>query len=161
MSQVGGEWRVVRDETRALEETHQIAIFDGFCNDCGNCDVFCPEDGGPNLSKPRFFPSEAAWRRATIDGYHVTRASGTPVTLARRDGREYRAEVTASGILFDGPGFSVVVQDPARGILHGRAEPGAEVDLLWLDTMTGLNDAVLSGTAFNWISQLESENATP
>jgi putative selenate reductase len=27
------------------------------CNDCGNCDVFCPEDGGPQRLKPRFFAS--------------------------------------------------------------------------------------------------------
>jgi len=27
----------------------QIGNFADFCNDCGNCDVFCPEDGGPYL----------------------------------------------------------------------------------------------------------------
>ncbi len=32
----------------------QIAILADACNDCGNCDVFCPESGGPNLTKPRF-----------------------------------------------------------------------------------------------------------
>ena len=43
-------------------ERHQIANFQDFCNDCGNCDTFCPEDGGPYLEKPRFFGSLAAWR---------------------------------------------------------------------------------------------------
>jgi putative selenate reductase len=28
---------------------HQIANYADFCNDCGNCDVFCPEDGGPYI----------------------------------------------------------------------------------------------------------------
>jgi putative selenate reductase len=36
-------------------EPHQIASFADFCNDCGNCDVFCPEDGGPQVLKPRIF----------------------------------------------------------------------------------------------------------
>lgn len=34
-------------------EPHQIGIHDEACNDCGNCDTFCPEDGGPNLYKLR------------------------------------------------------------------------------------------------------------
>ena len=43
----GGGWREVdRRLYRALKPT-QIAIFADACNECGNCDVFCPEDGGP------------------------------------------------------------------------------------------------------------------
>jgi putative selenate reductase len=30
-------------------------ILADFCNDCGNCDTFCPEHEGPYLQKPRFF----------------------------------------------------------------------------------------------------------
>jgi len=44
-----------------LKEAHQIAHFADFCNDCGNCDVFCPEDGGPYLRKPRLFVDRARW----------------------------------------------------------------------------------------------------
>lgn len=32
----------------------QIAILADACNDCGNCAIFCPEHGAPNLDKPRF-----------------------------------------------------------------------------------------------------------
>ena len=46
-----------------VHERHQIATFQDFCNDCGNCDTFCPEDGGPYLEKPRFFGSLEAFRR--------------------------------------------------------------------------------------------------
>jgi len=46
----------------------QIACYADFCNECGNCDTFCPEYGGPYIKKPTLF---AAWshgsarRRAT------------------------------------------------------------------------------------------------
>ena len=33
-------------------KAHQLANYADACNDCGNCDVFCPEDGGP-YSKSR------------------------------------------------------------------------------------------------------------
>ncbi len=42
-------------------EPRQFINFADFCNDCGNCDVFCPEDGGPYLLKPRVFVDRARW----------------------------------------------------------------------------------------------------
>jgi putative selenate reductase len=46
-----------------VAEAHQIASFADFCNDCGNCDTFCPEDGGPYLLKPRIFVNRERWLR--------------------------------------------------------------------------------------------------
>ena len=57
---VNGSWRTIEGGVMKIEETHQIANFADACNDCGNCDVFCPEDGGPYLEKPRFFRSTLA-----------------------------------------------------------------------------------------------------
>ena len=57
-----------------LAEKHQIATYADLCNECGNCDVFCPEDGGPYILKPRFFGSEESFLRfAKHDGVHVAR----------------------------------------------------------------------------------------
>ena len=44
-----------------LKQRRQIANFADCCNECGNCDVFCPEDGGPHHRKPRFFVSRERW----------------------------------------------------------------------------------------------------
>ena len=77
-----------------VRERHQIANFQDFCNDCGNCDTFCPEDGGPYLEKPRFFGSLAAWKeQATRDGFFVERALGRDAMWGRFGGVEYRLEV--------------------------------------------------------------------
>ena len=45
----------------ALNEPRQYVSFADACNDCGNCEVFCPEDGGPNRVKPRLFVDRARW----------------------------------------------------------------------------------------------------
>jgi putative selenate reductase len=77
-----------------VRERHQIATFQDFCNDCGNCDTFCPEDGGPYLEKPRFFGSLAAWRRLdTIDGFHVRAGAGGDWMWGRVGGVPYKLEV--------------------------------------------------------------------
>jgi putative selenate reductase len=66
-------------------KAHQIATFQDFCNECGNCDVFCPEDGGPYIEKPRLFGSLEAWTALRerdgffargADAHAVGRASG-------------------------------------------------------------------------------------
>ena len=75
-------------------ERHQIGTFQDFCNDCGNCDTFCPEDGGPYLEKPRFFGSLAAWRHlADRDGFCVESQEGTEAMWGRLGGIEYRLDV--------------------------------------------------------------------
>jgi putative selenate reductase len=56
-----------------VKKAHQIGSFQDFCNECGNCDTFCPEDGGPYLEKPRFFGSMDAWARLARDGFFVLR----------------------------------------------------------------------------------------
>ncbi len=45
----------------AAKEPRQYLNFADACNDCGNCEVFCPEDGGPNRAKPRLFVDRARW----------------------------------------------------------------------------------------------------
>ncbi len=61
-----------------LLKTHQIANYADACNDCGNCDVFCPEDGGPQNQKPRFFGSLETYRQhAAGNGFFVDWASHT------------------------------------------------------------------------------------
>lgn len=38
-----------------INKESQIGVIHDFCNSCGNCDTFCPEQGGPYLQKPHFF----------------------------------------------------------------------------------------------------------
>ena len=45
----------------------QYANYADACNDCGNCDIFCPEDGGPNQEKPRFFGSAESYRKQAAE----------------------------------------------------------------------------------------------
>ena len=70
-----------------VTEARQIANFADFCNDCGNCDTFCPEDGGPYLLKPRIFVSRERWLRdAPRDAILLERDAIT----GRFGGVEYR-----------------------------------------------------------------------
>ncbi len=140
--------------TLRIEKKHQLANYADFCNECGNCDVFCPEDGGPYVLKPRFFGSEESFARfATHDGFHVARGAGGDTVLARFEGKALRLETGGERAVFKGEGFDVrfAAGDPV-GTLEGRIDPGAVVDLAHFRIMDGLRVAVLDGPGVNYVN---------
>jgi putative selenate reductase len=99
------------------------------CNECGNCDVFCPEDGGPFAEKPRFHRTVAALRADRFrQGFTMARSAEGDVVTARFDGSEYRLEARGGHLSCLGPGFRVEFDaaDPA-GSVRGEAADGTDL----------------------------------
>lgn len=44
-----------------LEQVHQILNIGDFCNECGNCNTFCPTNGAPYITKPKFYLTEESF----------------------------------------------------------------------------------------------------
>ena len=83
-----GRWEALSGKEFSLDKEWQIGNIAEFCNDCGNCDTFCPEDGGPYLRKPRFFLYRSSfddWKH--LDGFYFV---SPRELLARFSGRVYR-----------------------------------------------------------------------
>jgi putative selenate reductase len=149
LARAGSGWTVAASAPQPLAKPHQIGNLADLCNECGNCDVFCPEDGGPYKVKPRFFLDEATWRRqAERDGLHL---SG-PVTLARIGGAKYRLEETEGTVRFAGPSFDVTFQaaDPA-GSLSGTVA-GDTLDLTWWRILAALRAGALAKDRIGWLN---------
>ncbi len=67
-----GSWKPGPPRRFEIKEAMQIANYADFCNECGNCDTFCPEYGGPYIKKPAFYGTEESWNRAAPrDGFLV------------------------------------------------------------------------------------------
>ncbi len=50
-------------------EQAEIVHFDDFCNECGNCTMFCPYDGAPYLEKLTYFSSEESFNDSKNPGF--------------------------------------------------------------------------------------------
>lgn len=88
---------VFADEECTFKTTRatQLANYADFCNECGNCDTFCPEYGGPYIMKPRFFATlETYAAHADHDGFVVTETGGGGRIVGRIMGVEYILEPT-------------------------------------------------------------------
>jgi putative selenate reductase len=94
----GGELIEAGTRVFGLKDRHQIANFADFCNECGNCDVFCPEEGGPYLVKPRFFGSRAAMLSAPphLEGFAVEREGSRERIIGRHQGQLLELDVDRS-----------------------------------------------------------------
>lgn len=168
-----GGWRRVAGDPLDLSRKHQIANFADFCNDCGNCDVFCPEDGGPYVVKPRFFGSDADWRASPLDGFWLGRAGGRDVALGRfraEEGNDQRIEMrlTVEGdrLRVEGPGF----EEPAYRVAWSVTDPEATlevdsdlqtIDLTWAHILDTIRRAVLDGARVNPVNALVGVSIPP
>jgi putative selenate reductase len=146
-----GGWSVERGDPLCIEERHQIGNFADFCNDCGNCDVFCPEDGGPYAIKPRFFGTAAAWETDGRAGFYVGKADGGSVALGRFEAGAFRLEVDAAGhARYEGAGFAVEldVDDPEA---TAKGEAAGPIDLTYFQILYRIQAALLREESTRWV----------
>jgi putative selenate reductase len=122
-----GEWRSVAGDVFRIAERHQLANYADACNDCGNCDVFCPEDGGPYVEKPRFFGSLETYRRdAGRNGFFLAGDAGLRTLHGTIKGRAYRVDLDygAGRATFDDGVAETVLALETNAVLDCRLKPG-------------------------------------
>ena len=145
-------WSMDNGGMMAVRRPHQIGNFADACNACGNCDVICPEDGGPQNVKARFFGTLEAWENDPRDGFHLEATVGGIRIHGRFAGEKVIVEDARGGkIRYKGADFDLSLDpaDPA-GTAEGHAD-GA-IDLLPMRIMDGLRKAVTDENAVNYVS---------
>ena len=68
---------VVEDRASAARVAHklsvrqgpQVAVLADFCNECGNCETFCPTAGAPYRDKPRLYLDSAEFEQETDNAF--------------------------------------------------------------------------------------------
>ena len=122
-----GETRPIPGGTFKVARAHQLANYADACNDCGNCDVFCPEDGGPQIEKPRFFGSLESYRKfAGRNGFYLALANGGCAIHGTIAGRSYTLsrDPQQQHDLFDDGSAEVRIRISDRAVLGWSMKPG-------------------------------------
>ena len=55
-----------------MSDRQQYLLLAELCNECGNCMVFCPEDGDPALIKPRLYTDSSVYAAREGQGFLLT-----------------------------------------------------------------------------------------
>jgi putative selenate reductase len=151
----------------AIDREHQIANYADFCNECGNCDTFCPEYGGPYIKKPGFYSTRDSYvTAAPRDGFLVCnrgrimgRIRGIEYELIEHRDGEYIFLAERAGVTIWGADFRVESM--------GKPEGGeARVDMGIFHTLRYLLHGVLDPRSVNqvnveFIARAAATAATP
>ena len=157
--------RLVAGEEKVLHtggpkrSTHQVFNFADACNDCGNCDVFCPEDGGPYVEKPRLHGTLAGWQAdAAHPGFHLAIEGG--VTRARGRWGGHTVEVSlfpdGSALFWDGVAeltFAPEISEPSESRVLAIPPPeGHVVPIGHYHALRALVEGLLAPGAVSWVT---------
>jgi putative selenate reductase len=145
---------------------HQIANWADACNDCGNCDVFCPEDGGPYIEKPRLFESLGAYLAdAPRSGFFIQREpAGSIAARGRWGGREVELLVLPDGsadfwdgaaeLRFDSPESS----EPSEARIFAIPAPeGHIVPVGHYHALRSLVTGLFAPGAISWVTAMSAD----
>ena len=64
-----GAVEIMEDRVFEVSQKYQILNIANFCNECGNCNTFCPSAGVPYKEKPRFYLTISSFNEAD-EGYY-------------------------------------------------------------------------------------------
>ena len=131
----GGDGDVERAPGKgfALGDSHQLAVHEGACNECSNCEVYCPEEGAPFMAKERVFSDgDAFTAKPDLEGFCRdngalrARLGGIEIRFAPEPDAN-RATVTADHFHLE---LSWQPFEVVKGHLTGP-ETGLDTALLW------------------------------
>ncbi|MFC2134949.1 FAD-dependent oxidoreductase, partial [Bacteroidota bacterium] len=58
------------DYNDIFTDRYQILHLESLCNECGNCETFCPHTGSPYKDKITFFKNETEFKTSSNDGFY-------------------------------------------------------------------------------------------
>jgi len=70
VSQASGDIAISDLGPILFKQNTQIITIGDFCNECGNCDTFCPTAGAPYKTKPHIFLTENSFSKE-LEGYFI------------------------------------------------------------------------------------------
>lgn len=151
-----GNWKEISDEQIfSIKEQHQIGNFADACNECGNCDVFCPEDGGPYLEKPRFFGSFEQWKKwNSLSGFYLTNENRSVKLFGRFKEKEFllSVDIDFQKIKFENEIFEMSIDWKTNKILFARGKENCIVDLAYYFAMKPLLLGMLNKNTIHFVN---------
>ena len=72
-----------------ISQKYQTAVFTSFCNECGNCALFCPTAGKPYSDKTRLYNDEKEFNGQKDNAFMISKINDILSIKAKFDGEIY------------------------------------------------------------------------
>jgi len=100
-----GTVEIVSNGSVTISQPYQIINIGDYCNECGNCTLFCPSAGDPYKDKPKFHLTEESFANADF-GFVYSDAQRMKIKVKGGDGISLLSE-TEGGFVYDDEQISV------------------------------------------------------
>jgi putative selenate reductase len=110
----GGETRLNRVGMATINQSYQVVNIVDFCNECGNCETFCPTAGAPYRDKPKVHLSRESFEAYGM-GVHFSSKDRMESVLNRMEGVLYTQE---EGIIFEDPEVRVIFNEDTLEVIE-------------------------------------------
>jgi putative selenate reductase len=129
-------------KTFRVDQRVQTLNIADYCNECGNCDTFCPAAGAPYKDKPRFWIDEEGYCGAKGDAFRLVRRHTGLIVEARLQGRAHRLEIHGDRARYVSDQIALQLQTETWSLLDWQARAvlpeGTQVDLQTCATLIAL-----------------------
>jgi putative selenate reductase len=97
------EFVVDGEELFSIAQKIQTAVYSGFCNECGNCAIFCPTAGKPYKDKPRIYNNVKDFNDQTDNAFMICKAEGKWQLKAKFNDELHVLDVDTENIYYSTP----------------------------------------------------------
>jgi putative selenate reductase len=128
----GDQTEVVEEREFRADQKYQISVLTDFCNECGNCETFCPTAGEPYRDKPRLYLHRPDFENQDENAFMMFRNGDTITVEARWGGETHRLEV-GNEVRYRSPTLHAILQPQSLTLIEAtpgeRATEGQQLTL--------------------------------
>jgi putative selenate reductase len=146
-----GGLQLSEGSTLVVSKRHQIGTIADLCNSCGQCDPWCPEDGGPYLVKANLFLSRQAFEEQPERHGFWMSTDRSRLEWRRQDGAVYALVHGPDGERLETSGGSLELVDD-KVVSHSGT--GA-VDTHVLKTLRLYRSAFVAEARPSWLPPMQ------
>jgi putative selenate reductase len=140
-----GEWRSEPDKPFEVTQRHQILHIADWCNNCGNCNTFCPSSDAPYKVKPHLFLSKEAFDDEE-EGFWLEHTNGKSILHGKSKGKQTKLTREEGILIYEFDNNRIVLDEKKMEVIDheiNRLE-GAEIELIKVAEMALVLSGVIS-----------------
>lgn len=123
-----GKYDIVENGIFEVKQKYQIINIANFCNECGNCNTFCPTSSAPYKEKPKLYLTKESFDNAH-EGYFMDKTAGK--FLFKHENITYALTENNDNFVFEAPSATIKLDKNDFRVLNVTVDDAkfVEIDL--------------------------------
>ncbi len=123
-----GKIEIIDDEPFRLTQPYQVYNIADFCNECGNCQTFCPTSGAPYKDKPKICLTAASFQ-AEPNGFFIGEENGKRFIKSKKaNGDRETLFLEIDRYIYETAWFSAVLDKKSLRVKDIRFKPSSPLE---------------------------------